>query len=563
MIILNMFNFKRTFHMATHWLKWLFLGWLLSFSMSSYAAQAVATVSKNIVGVNEVFQLTISVDDNVNTNALDLSVLDDDFNYGSPSVSSGTSFVNGVVTRQTEWKIAVAAKEIGEFTIPSFRVGASQTDPITMTVMKSANKTATSSSKPEIRIDAESNKDHLYVGESIRYTVRIRIGEQMSQAALQAPSGDGLNVKQLGEDRQVETVLNGRRYLIITRDYQITANKAGDILLRGAKFTGNLIKGNRGFGSTLQIPFEQQADDLTLSVQAKPADYQGLWLPTEALELEQQWQPDVKEIKVGEPVSRTITLRIKNAEQSSLPNLNLQYPDSVRVYDETPIYGSDNDFTFMTIKQVIIPRQAGEITLPALSINWWNTASSRQETSNIDGLTLTVLPGDPSTQAYLPPQALQLDNAEQVPGNVQTEIIHDRGWWPWLSLCLGLLWVATVLLWLTEKNKSKQRTQKSDSKYHESLLTPVDGMIKSLEQNQPVQLQSYFHQWSRQNPNHPRFKELDTAIQNIMKSHYSKNKHQVSEQIQRKTLEIMQDLNKNTVNIVKNKSSALEPITPD
>ena len=266
MISKNMFSFHPASHNGYQWLRVLFVGWLLSFSMSSYAAQAVATVSKNIVGVNEVFQLTISVDDNVNTNALDLSVLDEDFNYGSPSVSSGTSFVNGVVTRQTEWKIAVAAKEIGELTIPSFRIGASQTDPITMTVMKSANKSTTSPSKPEIKIDAESNKDQLYVGESIRYTVRIRIGEQMSQAALQAPSGDGLNVKQLGEDRQVETVLNGRRYLIITRDYQITANKAGDILLRGAKFTGNLIKGNRGFGSTLQIPFEQQADDLTLSV---------------------------------------------------------------------------------------------------------------------------------------------------------------------------------------------------------------------------------------------------------------------------------------------------------
>ncbi|WEM44256.1 BatD family protein (plasmid) [Photobacterium sp. DA100] len=533
------------------------------FSLSSHAAQAIATVSKNIVGVNEVFQLTIRVDDNVNTNTLDLSVLDADFNYGTPSISSGTSFVNGVVTRQTEWKIAVAAKEVGEFTIPSFRIGASETDPITMTVLKSANKSATSSpSKPEINIEAESNKEQLYVGESIRYTVRIRIGEQMSQAALQAPSGEGLNVKQLGEDRQVETVLNGRRYLIITRDYQITANKAGDILLRGAKFTGNLIKGNRGFGSTLQIPFEQQADDLTLSVLAKPADYQGLWLPTEALELEQQWQPDVKEIKVGEPVSRTITLRIKNAEQSSLPNLNLQYPDSVRVYDENPTYGSDNDFTFMTIKQVIIPRQAGEIKLPALSINWWNTATSRQETSNIDGLTLTVLPGDPSTQAYVPPQALQLDNAESAPGNVQTEVIRDSGWWPWLSLCLAILWVATVLLWLTEKNKNKQRTQKSDPKHHEPAFSPVAGMIKSLEQNQPVQLQSYFHQWSRQNPNHPHFEELDAAIQNIMKSHYSKNKHQVDDKDKNKALEIMQILNENTINIANNKSSALEPITP-
>ncbi|MGR5143306.1 BatD family protein [Photobacterium sp. DNB23_23_1] len=563
MIIKNMFNNYRYSSLCwQHWSKGLFLGWLLAFSSPSFAAQAIATVSKNIVGVNEVFQLTINVDDNVNTNALDLSNLDVHFNYGTPSVSSGTSFVNGVVTRQTEWKIAVAAKEIGEFTIPSFRIGASQTDPITMTVMKSTNKSASTPSKPEIKIDAESNKNQLYVGESFRYTVRIRIGEQMSQAALQAPSGDGLNVKQVGEDRQVETVLNGRRYLIITRDYQITANKDGDILLRGAKFTGNLIKGNRGFGSTLQIPFEQQADDLSLSVLAKPADYKGLWLPTEALELDQQWQPDVNEMKVGEPISRTITLRIKNAEQSTLPNLNLQYPDSVRVYDENPVYGSDNEFTSMTIKQVIIPRQAGEITLPALSINWWNTEASKQETSKIDGLVLNVQPGDPSTQAFLPPQALQSDNAAPKKNTVQTEIIRDSGWWPWLSLCLAILWLTTLILLLFEKYKRKQQPRNITSGQAKQPLSPVDGMIQALEQDQPIQLQSYYQQWLKHSPNHPLHDELHKAIQNVMRREYSKDKSQKKEASKMDALLIMQKLNKNTIENVNDKSSALAPITP-
>ena len=562
MIINSMFNNYQYSSLCQHWLKGLFLSWLFAFSTPSFAAQAVATVSKNIVGVNEVFQLTINVDDNVNTNALDLSNLDVHFNYGTPSVSSGTSFVNGVVTRQTEWKIAVAAKEVGEFTIPSFRLGASQTDPIKMTVLKSANKSASSPSKPEIKIDAESNKDQLYVGESFRYTVRIRIGEQMSQAALQAPSGDGLNVRQIGEDRQVETVLNGRRYLIITRDYQITANNAGDILLRGAKFTGNLIKGNRGFGSTLQIPFEQQADDLSLSVLAKPADYKGLWLPTEALELEQQWQPDVQEMEVGEPISRTITLRIKNAEQSSLPNLNLQYPNSVRVYNENPVYGSDNEFTSMTIKQVIIPRQAGEISLPALSINWWNTATSKQETSKIDGLTLSVLQGDPNSQAFLPPQVQQPENAAPTDNIVQTEIIRDSGWWPWLSLCLAILWLTTLILLFIEKFKHKHQPRKIVSTQAKQPLSPVEGMIQALEQDQPIQLQSYFQQWLKHFPSHPQHDELHKAIQNVMQCEYSKDKSQKKDTIKRDALLIMQELNKTTVRDVNAKSSALAPITP-
>lgn len=115
---------------------------LLALMQSSFvnAAQAVATVSKNIVAVNEVFQLTIVIDDNVNTSALDLSPLGEHFSYGRPNVSSGTTMINGAVTRSTEWRIALATKEIGEFTIPSFRIGATTTEPIEISSLK---KTAT------------------------------------------------------------------------------------------------------------------------------------------------------------------------------------------------------------------------------------------------------------------------------------------------------------------------------------------------------------------------------------------------------------------------------------
>ena len=109
------------------------------------AAQAVATVSKNIVAVNEVFQLTISIDDNVNTSTLDLSPLDKNFSYSRPRVSSGTSMINGVVTRNTEWQISLMANAVGEFTIPSFKIGATTTEPIVITSLKSSDPIARAS----------------------------------------------------------------------------------------------------------------------------------------------------------------------------------------------------------------------------------------------------------------------------------------------------------------------------------------------------------------------------------------------------------------------------------
>ncbi|NBI54294.1 BatD family protein [Photobacterium alginatilyticum] len=529
------------------------------------AAQAVATVSKNIVAVNEVFQLTISIDDNVNTSALDLSPLEEHFSYGRPNVSSGTTMINGSVTRSTEWRVALAAKEIGDFTIPSFRIGATTTEPITITSLKSSNTNDQGTAQPDITVDQDIDKNQLYVGESIRYTVRIRIGEQMSKATLIAPSGDGLDVKQIGDDRQAEPVLNGRRYLVITRDYQITATKPGTILLRGAEFRGNVVKSGRGFGSTLRIPVEKQTDNLELTIKDKPASYQGLWLPTQDLQLEQQWQPDNLEVRVGDPLTRTITLRIKNAEQSSMPNLALQYPDKVKVYNEKPVYSTVNGYTVMTLKQVILPRERGELELPPLSINWWNTETSQQETSQVDGLAITVLPGDNINNSLNLPLRSEPSSAAPIAketgaGNIQ--VVNDSGYWPWLTALFAALWLITTALWLKARAASRQIVAAVAMKQPVMNVAPLAGMKQAVKDNSPIKVQAYYRQWSQNNPDNPQQEQLRQAVHAMMTAHFSK---QPEKWDSAKLLQLIQSIGLSEKTATKNSTttSALAPLVPE
>ncbi|MCW8330201.1 BatD family protein [Photobacterium sp. SDRW27] len=531
------------------------------------AAQAVATVSKNIVAVNEVFQLTITVDDNVNSNALDLSPLEKDFSYGRPSISSGTSMINGVVSRNTEWKIALATKAVGDFTIPSFRIGATTTEPIVISSLKSSNANGQAQSKPEIKLSYDIDKTQLYIGESIHYTVRISIGEQMSQASLVAPSGDGLEVKQIGEDRQAETVLNGRRYIIITRDYQITANKAGTIQLHGAEFKGSVVKGSRGFGSTLRIPVAEQTESLNLEVKGKPASYQGLWLPTQDLQLEQQWQPEGQEIRVGEPLTRAITLRIKNAEQSSLPNLTLKYPDQVRVYDEKPVYSSANGYTIMTIKQVILPRSEGELSLPPLSINWWNTATSQQETSKIDGLKLNVLPGDSTNSPNIPLVSTPnlASDTPVIPTATEVKVVSDAGWWPWLAALFAALWLLTLFLllrlWL--KLRTLQQAPIIPPAGSRAVnVAPLTGMELAAKNRQPIQVQAYYQRWIKESPNHSLQAELHQEIGRMMAAYFSKHPEQWDNKALVKLIRSISQAGAN-IDKQKSKSASLAPLVPE
>ena len=348
----------------------------------------------------------------------------------------------------------------------------------------------------------------------------------MSQAALVAPSGDGLEIRQIGEDRQAETVLNGRRYIIITRDYQVTAQKAGTVKLQGAQFSGVIIKGNRGWGSGVQMPVEQQTEALELTVKSKPAGYQGLWLPTPDLQLEQEWQPDSQTIRVGEPITRTITLRLKNTEQSNMPDLALQYPDEVRVYDEKPVYSNANGYTVMTLKQVILPRTEGDLALPALSVNWWNTLTSQQETSRIDGLELKVLPGDTANSFSLP--ALQAPASSSTVATeftaAEPRIVTDAGWWPWLTAAFATLWLLTSLLLFRvwQKNHELKQALSTPGNNKQTAASPLTGMKQAAKKRQPIQVQAFYQQWASENPGHSLLAPLYKEVNAMMTAYYGK-----------------------------------------
>ncbi len=140
--------------------------------------------------MSDPFQLTVSVDDSVDNDALDLSPLAKDFNYGRPSVSSSTSIINGSMTRSTEWRVALAAKEIGTFTIPSFDIDGMKTAPITIKVLKSS-QSGTQADNQAVEVKAKLDRHAGYIGESFNYRVQLLIGTRVESPALQAPFGEG------------------------------------------------------------------------------------------------------------------------------------------------------------------------------------------------------------------------------------------------------------------------------------------------------------------------------------------------------------------------------------
>lgn len=472
---------------------------ILFYSTNSLAAQAIATVSKNNVAVNEVFQLMISVDKRVDANNLDLSILESDFNMGRASVSSYQSSINGKTQIQTQWTLPLAATKEGTIIIPSFRIEGSDTQPITLTV---SQNTVKQDSSDFIELTGDISKARLYEGESTTFDLKLLIKadpRRLQSPSLLPPQGSGLDIIAKGEANQYQTVVQGIQATVLEQTFIVTTNTTGDLLLEGARFEATLIQSQGRYNANVMIPLKQSSGVEKITVLPKPVNYQGTWLPTPDLSLGQVWHQDNGQLAstnvvAGEPITRTLVLKVKGIPQERLPNLVINYPDSVRVYDEKPTYGEDKQGnTVMTIQQVIIPRSTGAITLPEVKINWWNSLLEKQEVATASALTLTVSPAEQANPILAPTPE---PSAANTPAQVEIRIEKDAGYWPYLALFFAFCWLVTLAaLWKVSKGQHKPESRSATA--HVS-ANNTSALINSLKKQQAIEAQQHFNTWLKQ-----------------------------------------------------------------
>ena len=127
-----------------------------------------------------------------------------------------------------------------------------------------------------------------------------------------------------------------------------------------------------------------------------------------------------------------------NLTQHQLPKLNITYPKSVRVYEEKPQFGTTKSGAAVVVyKQVLIPKEAGNISLPDVSQAWFNTDSQSQEISKALGLELWVQASERASSSS-PAPVMETPTQQASPTIVTVE---SPGIWPYLTALFAALWV--------------------------------------------------------------------------------------------------------------------------
>lgn len=432
-----------------------------------------ARISSDKMAMGDTFQLTLSADPTKLTAPPDVSALNADFDILGTSKSSQTRIINGNRSDTVEWIVSLAPRAKGHFTIPVLKAGQATSEPISLDVVDASDLPGDQQAQGSTKITATLASGSYYVQQEIPLTLRISTGPGFRGGTISTPDSPDYILAQRGDDRVSEMTANGQPVTVIERDYLLRPQKSGTIDI--APFTLNATEEDPAAKSPFpQNPFDKffnqspfgsagspfgqmfnpgrevavRIAPLTLEVRANPSAAAGWFLPAKAVSLTAEWDPKLPVFRVGEAVTRHVRIQALGATETQLPDLALPQIDGARIYLDKSRAGSVNtpdgtsavrDFTYS-----VVPLTGGQVTLPAMTVDWFDTAAETARTATLPAETISV--EGPVASATTPQKAPEaVANTAAVASNSGNS--GNYGWNVALLVAVTAILACAVFFW--------------------------------------------------------------------------------------------------------------------
>jgi hypothetical protein len=446
---------------------------MFALTVQTAFAKSTARVARTVVNIADSLQITFETDQDVSDQP-DFSALASNFDILATSKNTSISIQNGRMQRSTSWQLEVLPRREGNLLIPAITIGNEQTNEISITV----DATARSTDQPlsdEISLEIDVDNLAPYVQGQLIYTVRIVHTVSFDQASLSEPAianGDAI-IEKLGDDVAYESSRGTDRVAIIERRYAVFPQNSAPMTIEPVRFEAQIAANGRfGFDPfARRRVIRKQSDAIEINPQPVPADFSGqTWLPARQLLLVESSPDANSEYRVGEPITRMLTLQATGLSAAQLPEIRSAIPASIRQYPDQPTLenrvSKDGIVGIRHEKMALIPSEPGMVTLPAIEIPWWNTATNQMEVASLPARTIQIAAAaggnasatiaDPALTAPVPGESDSSDagsnNATPLANTTDGNTI-----WPWLSLALATGWLATLLAWSYNHRRNRQQ----------------------------------------------------------------------------------------------------------
>ncbi|MGI1678301.1 MAG: BatD family protein [Cellvibrionaceae bacterium] len=383
----------------------------------AFAASLTTKVDRTVISKDESLLLTVRLNEQVGYGGPDFELLKQDFDVINQQRNNQFRSINGRTEGWTEWNIVITPKKTGNLLIPSFEFKDAYSDAIAITVNES-NVSDSGSERRDLFATTEFNKTELFVQEQLLVTVKIHTAVDLREIAAANEFAVENAIVEKVSDTTYRKNIEQRPYRVNEVVYAVFPQKSGELIIPSLSWLA-VISNQRS--SWDRSPFfsngttrKFRTSERALNVKAKPASYTGAdWLPTQNVSIEQHWSSDPDRFVVGEPITRSITINAKGLTSSQLPPIPEQNVDGIKFYSDQPQFDDIKESSGVTGYRIenfaIVPSKSGPITLPEISVTWWDTISNQQKTTTLSAQTFTVAPA-----------AFNPNSANGLGGNVST-----------------------------------------------------------------------------------------------------------------------------------------------
>ena len=378
-------------------LPFFFSALILFVSQASFAKSSGLSVTADRLNtfINESLNLTIRYNGQARSGEPDFTALENDFEIISSSRQQQYIVQNGDAKSFTDWNLTLIPLRAGNLLIPSLNYEGEVSDALEINVVEVADS-ENSVSKPAIFAETVVDKKIARVQEQVLLTTRLLYSTPLtdfSLTPLTLPDG----IFEEFQDKQYTKIIEGREYRVIEKSYAIFAQASGQMNIKGQRFEAYEAASRRQFGVFNQRgkKIVRITDETTLEILDRPKDFSGdSWLPTKKLELTEIWNGDLEKLKVGEPITRSITVTAVGLTGAQIHPLAIETPESYRIYPDQPKIETKtrgNNVIGVRIESMaVVPSRAGRLEIPSISVEWWNTELKTTERTVIEGRVLEI-----------------------------------------------------------------------------------------------------------------------------------------------------------------------------
>ncbi len=350
------------------------------------------TTNRNEGALQQTFELTVEARQNSPAATPDFSVLENDFQILDRKQLSLSDFKSGSRRYQSRWVLTLRPRETGSLVIPAIQIGNERSLPVRYTVQDPEEAV----SQDRVRLELRLTPEEVYINAASTLAVRLLYRDPLLSAELTEPAIKDVWVQRIGEQTSFQVQQNGIDYQGIEQRYLLSPARAGLHELPPLEFNGSLLD-EHGEAVDQRFLSESVVLDALPIPSAEPSQH---WLPATSVIVSEQWNQPLEKITVGDTRVRTLTLATRGIPAHLIPAPELPTINGVTI-EPLPATAEQKEENGELASTVHYPFQllftrAGPVTLPPVTVRWWNTRIDQAETAPLNRHKLHIQPLQPA-----------------------------------------------------------------------------------------------------------------------------------------------------------------------